>query len=1268
MRRLLLLGLGFGAVLLGSFAAAWIWLFWTPSGRTSLKALIEGEIGAALGGDLAIGEIAGALPDEVILRDLSFHADGEEWLHVDEMSARWRPLALISRRIDAESLSVGPAVIRKSPPKGADNRNDLRGFVLPDNLPQIRIAAISLTEIRVAQSLAGDGARLDGGGAILLGGKTLDVKFKLHGADEKDVASIRAVREGDALTIDALVRSDADGALAAVANLGGGILIEAGGDGPLADYRLEYSGALGAYGEIDGSVSGDFEAMRSLTLTATASLGPKLANTARIVGTQANATAVYSPEENGGQLSEIVFRSAIGDIEGALRWRNRNNVLDHLEIEAAATINEEWRPDIRPYVGDKLSLSGDIRPRDGAYNVSGKATATFFDAVLNEIETDLRDFARGPAEIVLKPNESLPDLLARGGVARGDFYLIFGESIEAGKFRFKTAEDGEFSGAAEFDFNTRAFAVKGDAVLPPVLVSALAPNVKARSKMAGVIDIKGSPETFGGVVAASLPPLLVGRSAFPASRFTLALAEAPTRPSGQISLRAIDNSRRLTANFARLENGEWRVRAIDYSGAGFALNGSAGIGPEVGEVALDLSYRGTDGAEPWPGVPLVGEFTAAGAILKGAGSSGLTIKSTSLASDDWAVSGFLAATDGPPDRLSVKADITRATVKDAAPVKNISTVIAASLGDISNVTIETLSAEVEGAPFKLNQPAAISVSEDIRINGLRASLGRRGSLDFDGSFEKSRWRGRLVAVRAPIVSAASIVDLDIDFDTDRKTPAIGAFSMTSLLTKTEQATLSGEFHWDGSSLIIRDDERTEALDLSLNLPMRLSRSPSIAVIFEGPVDGSVRYDGRLETIAGFLPSALQSVEGALSFNGGASGTLESPKLAGSMTISNGAFTELATGFSIVNIEATATADATLGGSRIAFKAAGGGVRQNEKTIRGEGILVLGKDSQLSSILTFNRARLSAGPVNDVEASGSVDISGPIDDLLAKGKIAVGSLDARVFTPESTVLVDINVVAVNGDGENVPAAALRTAPPAIALALEIEGDDRIFIRGRGLESEWRADVSVLGRADAPVIVGSMTMKNGDIVFAGRRFELTEGDISFDRLSVNNPTLNIRAERQTRTGTLAAIVFEGRANAPKISLSSTPSLPQEDIMALVLFDKPANELSALESLQVAEGLAELGGIGPFGGVGVTGSARQALGLDLLNLDIDQDDSAASSLTVGKYVADGLFVSATQDARGENGSLRIEYEIDQSFTVETELRQDGDQKASINWKRDF
>jgi autotransporter translocation and assembly factor TamB len=197
---------------------------------------------------------------------------------------------------------------------------------------------------------------------------------------------------------------------------------------------------------------------------------------------------------------------------------------------------------------------------------------------------------------------------------------------------------------------------------------------------------------------------------------------------------------------------------------------------------------------------------------------------------------------------------------------------------------------------------------------------------------------------------------------------------------------------------------------------------------------------------------------------------------------------------------------------------------------------------------------------------------------------------------------------------------------------------------------------------------MTLKDGAIEFAGRLFKMTKGEVAFDALSPNNPMLDMRAERETEDGTVAAIVIAGRAKAPKIALESTPARPTEDVMALLLFDKPASDLSAIESLQVADSLVALGGVGPFGGAGLSGSARQALGLDLLNVAVAEEDAGATALTVGKYVSPDLFISATQDARGENGSIRVEYEITDSITIETELRQDGDQTVSANWKRDF
>lgn len=1266
MKKALVILVGIAAVVIGALAGLWAYLFWTPPGRASLKQLVETRIARAIGGEADIGALGGKLPGEVILENVALSKNGENWLTIAHADLRWRPLALTGGRLQIDVVRIDGARLLKEPPARTDAHKP-RGFELPKQLPHVALGDIKLTNFEVTEAFAGKNIRLDGGGGVHMGGRALSINLGATSSGDSDFVSARIERTGDALQTNLTVKSEADGAIAAMARLGGPVFIDADGEGPLSDYRLNFKASLGAYGQFDGAVSGDFEKLDEIHFATTAALGSKLANTARIVGPAAAVEGAFAPLDDGGELHLSRFHSALGAGSGTARWRNRNNILETVLVKAAATLDRDWRPDIRPYIGDTIGVEGELRPKDGAYIASGDVNAAYFDGVLTGVATDLRLYARGPADVTLKANPALPAGLSSGAEVSGDFDLRFGERIDAKPVRLNTAEGGTFAGDAGYDFDTRAFAIKGDAAAPPQMLSAVSPKLAAKKNASGVVDIKGTPDKFGGTIAAILPPLLFDGKPLAAARVSLAFAGAPGSPAGQIAASTLDGSARLDANFARGADGALRARDINYVGADFALKGSAALFADGSGLDVDLAYRGVGGAEPFPGVPLAGDFTAKGAIARGATENRLSIKAGALASGGWSIEGFAATAEGPSRRIAVDASAAAVAVKGAAPIKKIAAAMSIDFENAPRLTLTRLAADVSGSALKLSGPANFAFDDGVAVENFRASVGGRGSLALDGAANKARWRATIAVRRAPIVSAASVVDLDLDLDTERGKPASGAFTLSSLLAKTDNASISGAIDWNGRTLDLTSDDKSEALDFNILLPAKLVRSPAVRVETGGTLSGDARFTGRFETLAGFLPAALQSIEGALTFNGSASGTLAEPKLSGDLSMANGAFTELSTGLSIVNINATAHAESALSGSRIEFKATGSGAGQKEKTITADGTVVIGKDRRLASKFALNGAKLSAGPVTEVEASGDIDLSGPFSDLLAKGDMTVRSLDARVFTPETTGLVDIRVVKLNGEG--APTIAADTGPQAaIAYAIHIDGDDRIFIRGRGLESEWRAAVDIAGRAQSPVVLGQMTMKNGEIAFAGRRFKMTKGEIAFDRLSTNNPTLDLRAERETKSGTQTAIVIEGRARAPKISLTSTPSLPQEDIMALILFDKPASELSAIESLQVAEGLAELGGIGPFGGNGITGSARQALGLDLLNVDIDQADSAASSLTVGKYVADGLFVSATQDARGDNGSVRIEYEIDQSFTVETELRQDGDQKASVNWKHDF
>jgi len=1247
--------------------AGYGWLFQSPSGRAFIKARLASELGALIGGEAEIGALKGLPPAHIILENVSLRDADGEWLLIPQATIDWLPFALLRGDVIINSASIDKARLTRAPRTETDEANQIRGFELPDRLPSITIDSLSINDLEYALESGDAPVRLDAAGLARMGGATLFIRFNANSDAEADTVSALIERRGDALSSNVTIASKETGLLAVLSNLGGALFIEAKGEGPLNAYRLDVDAALGAYGSMTGAIAGDLEKLDRLAINLDAALGARLANTAHLIGDTATIAANFTPTDNGGALDIERFQSAFGDVAGTLSWKNRRDALETVTIDAKAALAADWRPDLRRYIGDALAVKGEIGPSDGAYRASGLITASLVEGRFEDARTDLRDYFRGRADVVLKENESLPPAFKMGASASGDFDIAFEGAVKGAPVNVETLEGLSFSGDARYVFDSEEFSVKGDATLTPALAASIAPTIAFSRNASATVDLSGVADDFGGRIVATTPAARLGDATLPPMRITLAASDMPANSKGQISARAVDDSRRLIANFAQANNNAWRIAGLDYVGVEFAMKGSGSYDPLTGEGAVDLNYRGRDGAEPWPGIPLVGDFTAKGALRRGENNR-IDVASSSLASKGWTAQGLTLAATGSPDRLQVTTNAALVALDKLAPVKEVTAVMAAEPRKGPRIALTAFDAKIEGAPLKVSEPAALVFGEGVTIEGLRARVGRNGSIAIDGAFSDRRWQGKIIANRAPIVSASSTVDFNFDLDTDRKTPARGDFTLTSQLSKTDAASLSGDFVWDGASVRVVDKKDKSVLDVDVQIPARLTRAPKLSVDMSGPFAGTARYEGRVETVASFLPAALQSLEGDLRFEGKAAGTLADPKLTGSLNVINGAFTELSTGLSIVNIDATARASAAANGSRIAFEAAGGGVSQKEKSITAKGFVLIGDATQLSSKFTMNNARLSAGPVSDVTASGEIDVSGPFTDLLAKGKFTIRNLDAQVITPEPTGLVDINVVAVNGDGEPAKQTTGVAPPASIRYDIEVEGDDRIFIRGRGLTSEWRAAVTVAGRAETPAIIGQMNLRKGDITFAGRRFDMTRGVITFDRLSLNNPILDLRAERETRSGVTASIVIAGRAEAPKITLESSPALPPEDIMALILFDKPASELSALESLQVAEGLAELGGIGPFGGNGVTGSARKALGLDLLNFDIDETDSAASTLTVGKYVADGLFVSATQDARGQNGSVRIEYEIGDSFTVETELRQDGDQTVSANWKRDF
>ena len=74
----------------------------------------------------------------------------------------------------------------------------------------------------------------------------------------------------------------------------------------------------------------------------------------------------------------------------------------------------------------------------------------------------------------------------------------------------------------------------------------------------------------------------------------------------------------------------------------------------------------------------------------------------------------------------------------------------------------------------------------------------------------------------------------------------------------------------------------------------------------------------------------------------------------------------------------------------------------------------------------------------------------------------------------------------------------------------------------------------------------------------------------------------------------IEVSGPASQPTFAITSTPSLPQDEILARVLFQRASGNLSAFQALELANAAATLSGSGDaFEGL------RRSLGVDNLNI---------------------------------------------------------------------
>jgi translocation and assembly module TamB len=229
---------------------------------------------------------------------------------------------------------------------------------------------------------------------------------------------------------------------------------------------------------------------------------------------------------------------------------------------------------------------------------------------------------------------------------------------------------------------------------------------------------------------------------------------------------------------------------------------------------------------------------------------------------------------------------------------------------------------------------------------------------------------------------------------------------------------------------------------------------------------------------------------------------------------------------------------------------------------------------------------------------------------------------------------------------VPPPPPPALPPDIGLDLTIDAPDHIIVKGRGIDVELGGKVQLGGTAAQRSPQGEIRLIKGNYAIAGITMVFTEGNIAFNGTNALDPTLHF-VTTQTSGTTSVSLTVGGTASAPKISLSSTPDLPQDEILARLLFNQSAVNLNTFQLAQIAAALAQISGVG--GGIDPLSAIRNDLGLDRLSVEGGGSTGAAPSLQAGRYVAPGVMIGAQQGLGGAQTQATVQVDITKGLKLQ-------------------
>lgn len=1276
-----------------------------------LVQFVEGQLSTP-DRQIRLSNIDGALSSQASIREVTISDKDGVWLRINNAAIDWDQGALFTGRLLVRQLSADSIDYIRNAVASGDVKlppAEAKALQLPEFPVAIQLDKLSVPKVTFGEGVFGLGSEISLAGSLKLEGGSLTSALDItrrDGPGGKLAANIAYTKADNAVDVAVTLTEPPNGIVANLLNIEGKpeIALSLAGKGPVDNLvtsmaldaggkrALEGSATIAGVAEgigINADLGGPIGTLVAPDYRAFFGADTRLKVAALV--RSAGGVEVSNLSLSGGQLAlegnlattadgflnRLMLSGTVADPNGApvlLPVPGGATTIQRadLNVNYGGAGSEDWTAK----VAAQGFTNGDIATRDLSISASGVA-ANLADAAQRRltfnVDGTLAGISSKNADVTAALGDSAgfglaglwtagqPVKIAEMRLAAKALTLALDGEIDnnvfAGTIGIKTSSIAPFSGLAQRDLNgAMALTAKGtlspltggfDLTLDGTADGLHLGESSIDALLAGTVSLGGRvARNEQGLMAqgfklgnARVAITADGTFATGAADFSFGadladLSLLSDKASGRLSIAGSAKGKGDIALALTGQVPQGKLAGKSLAGATFGFNGTlAAYGKLTGALSGDATLGGTpvtlkgDIASDETGRRLSGlRFSAGATEITGdlvQDTKGLVSGQMALTSPDVSTAAALAAITATGS-ANAQITLSAANGQQAADVK----------GRIENLSADDLriaSADIAGTLTDLFGTPA--------INGTVAARTLSA-----GGFTVDR-------VDAKAAQAGNTTNFTIAASTASDTTLVSA-GLTPLEAKA-QGSLVGRM------------VTLESLAVTGRGGLQISGSGRV------PLDG----DGLAIDVTGSAPLALGNrfvadrggqLSGTATLKAKVSGSLASPQFSGTVSTGGAGYVDPELNLRLIDIGGSAS----LSGQRLVIDSLSAKLSTGG-SISADGSVALTGNTDADISLRLNNARYADGAMFVATVDGALKLTGALArDPLLSGNVRV--VKAEIAIPESfggaAALVEAKHI-------NTPAGAAATLarakvgapkaktgsgrPSALQLDVTVSAPNEIFVRGRGLDAEVGGEMKLTGSITDIRPVGGLQLTRGRLAILGQRVTFEQGQVTL--VGDLDPYLDFRASTEG-DGITVFVDVTGRASAPDIGFSSTPTLPEDEVLSRLLFKRSMGELTPLQLAKLAAAAAQLAG---GSNSGLVDSLRSKAGL--ADLDLVTGDDGNLAVQAGTYIQDNVYLGVQAGADG-NSRVTVNLDLGNDIKAKAATGTDGDTSIGVFYETDY